>query len=70
MEDDILGTRRAAEIAGRHQRTIVAWIHAGHLPAKKMPGNKGPYLIKHSDLLATIATLTTPVPYDPQRDKR
>lgn len=55
-------------IAGRHPRTIVSWIHHGDLPAMRMPGAKGPYLIKKKDLLETIKSKTTPVPYNPKED--
>lgn len=61
-----LRTADAALIAGRCQRTIVSWIHAGHLPALKMPGPKGPYLINKVDLGNTIRKLMTPRPYKPK----
>ena len=64
-----MGTREAARIAGRHQRTIVAWIHAGKLKALKIPGNRGPYLIYKDDLISTVRKLTTPQPYEPKENE-
>lgn len=66
MAEQTLGTREAAKIANRHQRTVVSWINRGDLPAMKMPGTKGPYVIKKKDLLETIKRKTTPQPYDPR----
>lgn len=66
MTEHPLGTRQAAQIAGRHQRTIVAWIQKKKLVAMKMPGERGPYLINRADLMETIKALTTPAPYDPE----
>lgn len=66
MTGQPLGTREAARIASRHQRTIVEWIRKGDLPAMKMPGEKGPYLINKDDLLNLIKRKTTPLPYDPE----
>lgn len=63
-----IGTTKAGEIANRHPRTIVSWIHKGELPALKMPGAKGPYLIMEKDLLETIKRRTTPKPYNPKED--
>lgn len=66
MSEAPLGTREAGLIADKSARTIVAWIRKGLLPAQKMPGGRGPYLINRSDLEQTIATLTTPKPYVPE----
>jgi len=67
MSEMPLSTRRAAEIAGKHQRTIVAWIRKGLLPAEKFEGPRGPYLIKEEDLLALLKRRYTPKPYYPDR---
>lgn len=64
--DELIGTRQAGQIAGRHPRTIVSWIHKGALPALKMAGEKGPYLIAKGDLMDTVKALTTPKPYVPK----
>lgn len=64
---DLIGTARAAAIAKKHQRTIVAWIHKGLLPAMKMPGERGPYVINQSDLEDLVNKLNTPQPYDPEK---
>lgn len=61
-----LGTRDAARIAGKHQRTIVAWIRGGKLPAWKHAGPKGPYVIDRDDLMEAIRKWTVPQPYDPK----
>lgn len=68
MSDKPLSTREAGVIAGRHQRTIVSWIHKGLLKARKYPGLRGPYLIKEEDLHETIKELYTPQPYEPGGD--
>jgi excisionase family DNA binding protein len=66
MSEMPLSTGQAALIAGRHQRTIVAWIRRGELRAQKMPGKRGPYLIRKEDLLELIKIKYTPKPYHPQ----
>lgn len=45
-----LDTSEAALIAGRHRRTIVAWIRQGHLPARRSVGVRGQYRIVYRDL--------------------
>lgn len=62
----LLTTRQAGERSGRHTRTIVDWIHKGKLPAMKLPGGRGPYLIEPADLEKLLKVLSTPVPYDPK----
>jgi len=69
MTEDPIGTREAGRIAKRHQRTIVDWIRKGQLPADKMPGKRGPYLIKRADLHQLIKDLYTPHPYQPEQDQ-
>jgi excisionase family DNA binding protein len=66
MPDGWLSTTEAAVIAKKHQRTIVAWILAGKLPAKKFPGERGPYLINQADLDDLIDKLNTASPYVPR----
>lgn len=66
MTEQPIGTKEAGFIASRHPRTIVSWIHKGDLPALKMPGEKGPYLIMKKDLLDTIKRRMTPKPYSPK----
>jgi len=68
MSEQPLGTREAGRIAGRHQRTVVAWIRKGLLPAMKMEGERGPYLIMRADLDALLLKLYTPRPYVPDRE--
>lgn len=63
--DGLLTTRQAAEKAGKHPRTIVAWIRRGQLPAKKLPGNRGQYLISPDALESLLRKLYTPQPYVP-----
>lgn len=66
MRENLLSTKQAAQIAGKHQRTIVAWIHKGWLKAMKFEGKRGPYVIDREDLEALVAKLSTPKPYTPQ----
>ena len=61
----LLTTRQAAKLAGVHQRTIVSWIRSGKLPAMKLPGGRGPYLIEPQDLSSLLVHLSTPIPYTP-----
>lgn len=68
MTEETVGTREAGRIAKRHQRTIVDWVRSGKLPAQKMPGKRGPYVINRSDLENLIKELYTPQPYDPDKD--
>lgn len=66
MTNDLLSTGEAAQIASKHPRTIVAWIHKKLLPAMKMPGGRGPYLIKRKDLEEFLIARYTPKPYKPE----
>lgn len=66
MSEQPLSTRQAAQIAGKHQRTIVSWIRKGWLPALKFAGKRGPYLIQRADLDALVEKLSTPKPYTPE----
>jgi excisionase family DNA binding protein len=70
MSDKPLSTREAAEIARKHQRTIVAWIRKGMLPAMKFEGLRGPYLIKREDLMDLLAKRYTPRPYQPEEPEK
>ncbi len=65
LDDGLIGTAEAAILAHRHQRTIVAWIRSGKLKAWKMPGGRGPYVIRKDALLALVQHLSTPAPYIP-----
>lgn len=65
LPDGALGSAEAAAIAKVTQRTIVAWIRKGWLPAKKFSGGRGPYLIMEGDLMDLIDRIYTPQPYDP-----
>jgi hypothetical protein len=67
MPENLLNTNQAAVIAGKHQRTIVAWIRAGLLPAQKFPGGRGPYIIDKADLEKLIKEKSTPKPYVPEK---
>ena len=66
MSEKLLTTGQAGAIAGKHPRTMVNWIRKGWLKAMKLPGERGPYLIKEGDLRETIQARYTPKPYDPQ----
>lgn len=63
--EDKLTTRQASLVAKVHQRTIVAWIRRGLLPAERLPGGRGRYLIDPHDLEQLVSYLATPVPYEP-----
>lgn len=67
MSENLLTTGQAGAIAGKHPRTIVNWIHKGWLQAMKLPGERGPYLIKEGDLRETMRSRYTPHPYDPEK---
>lgn len=45
-----VGTRGAAQLIGRSERSIRRWIRAGLLPAARTPG--GEYMIRVADLSA------------------
>jgi excisionase family DNA binding protein len=72
MSDDsneyahLLTTAQASQKSGRHVRTIVSWIRDGKLPAMRLPGGRGQYLIEPADLEQLILILKTPVPYAPK----
>lgn len=66
MSEQDLTTGQAGAIAGKHARTIVNWIHKGWLAARKLPGERGPYLIREDDLRQTMKDRYTPQPYDPE----
>jgi excisionase family DNA binding protein len=61
--DEEIGCRQAAEYAKVDPRTIATWIRRGWLPAFKLPGARGKYLIKFSDLQRVART-----PYQSRRD--
>lgn len=56
--DAELTTLECAAVAKLNRRTIVAWIHRGHLPATRLPGKRGHYRVLWGDL---YTVLTTPV---------
>lgn len=66
MPEGTIGTSTAALLSGMHQRTIVSWIHSGRLPAAKLPGKRGPYLIREEDLMKVVKEMSTPAPYVPK----
>lgn len=66
LPQGLLCTSDAAVIASKHQRTIVSWIRKGWLPAMRLPGGRGPYLIERRDLEELLVRLYTPQPYDPE----
>lgn len=53
-ENEKVGTGRAAEIAGKHRRTILVWCKKGLIPSRKMPGERGQYEITVGDLIAAL----------------
>ena len=49
-----LTTNEAAAVAKRNRRTIVAWIHRGHLRAMQNPGARGHYRVRWEDLYQVL----------------
>lgn len=64
--EGLLNTRQAAAHCGKHQRTIVSWIHRGLVPALKLPGARGQYFVHPDDLDKVMTLLSTPIPYSPE----
>lgn len=62
--DDRLNTKECAEIANVHPRTIVTWIRRGWLAATKLPGSRGQYRIRRSDLENLISNSYKPTEED------
>lgn len=51
--DELVGTREAAEIGGVTQRTVARWVETGKLtPYAKIPGRTGAYLFRREDVEA------------------
>ena len=48
---DILTVKEAAKVLKKHPATIRRWIRERKLPAEKLSGKYGIYLIARSDLL-------------------
>jgi len=59
-DEQPLTTRQAGKIAGKHPRTIISWIKAGHLKTGKMPGLRGQYRIAFGDLKALLKRMYVP----------
>lgn len=52
-DDDLVTTQQAAEIVGKHIRTIHRFVADGTLvPAVKVPGQTGAYLFRRADVTA------------------
>lgn len=58
--DEELTTHQAADAVGVNRRTIVAWIHAGNLPATRLPGRRGHYRILWNHLYSVLRRPATP----------
>ncbi len=54
--EELLTVQQAARLFHRREETVRGWIHAGKLPASRLPC--GSYRIKKADLMA----LLQPVP--------
>lgn len=52
--EEELTTNQCAKAINMNRRTVVAWIHAGDLPATRLPGKRGHYRILWKDLLAAL----------------
>lgn len=53
-ENAWIGTSRAAEIADKNRRTVLKWCQEGLIPSRQMPGPRGQYEIRVSDLIAAL----------------
>lgn len=65
-----LDTKECGEIAGRHQRTIVTWIHNGYLPARQLPGVRGQYRVLWGDLKELLIRQFIPGRDDGQQESK
>lgn len=48
--ENLITTKEAAEIAGVDEATIRKWCAAGKLPARRLPGHRGLWLIERGGL--------------------
>jgi excisionase family DNA binding protein len=53
---DLISTAQAAGLLGKDVRTVHRMIRRGELPAEKLPGRRGAYLIHRAD----VDTILTP----------
>lgn len=53
MTQDLISTLEAAVLLRKSVRTVHRMISRGELPAKKLPGATGSYVIDRSDLEST-----------------
>lgn len=52
-EPELITTAQAAEVSGKNWRTIIRLVERGQLePAQKLPGLRGAYLFRQSDIEA------------------
>lgn len=58
--EEELTTNQCAQAIGMNRRTVVAWIHSGNLPAKRLPGKRGHYRVLWKDFFACIRRPVTP----------
>lgn len=49
--EEVITVKEAAEHLNKHPGTVRRWIREGKLPARKLAGKYGVYLISRSDLL-------------------
>lgn len=66
--DDVIGTRRAAEILGVSVRTVQLWVENGTLKAWKTPGNHRRILKSSLDEVLAERTGSVKVELEPVRD--
>lgn len=52
--DAWIGTGLAAQIAGKHRRTVLGWCKRDAIKSRKMPGVRGQYEIRVGDLIAAL----------------
>jgi excisionase family DNA binding protein len=54
-DEELIGAVDAARVLGVTSSAVRRWIRAGRVPARKLPGPVGAYLIRRGDLDALIA---------------
>ena len=67
---ELLTTAEVAAIVREHQKTVARRIRAGQIPACRLPGHRGHYLVSRTDLDAYLAGLPAASTVTPIRARR
>jgi len=54
---ELLGTAEVAQLLSKDVRTVHRMIRQGEIPAQKLPGRTGAYIIRRTDVEALLATV-------------